>query len=1081
MQGRSGWVGGSVSSSVLCLTLALVGALSEPPARGQDFDHGWMTEGNWQYEKDDYVVLLVESPQQPPRHLLKSTTTVWASRAGGIVPWAPLEFQLVSRSVPTLQWSTWSYNKADPTPTRYPPPPDFYGPDAHLPPGIYFQSYARLQGDGRHRLGLSDRKCSHPKPCSNEVRAPGGERRSGLQFHAMFKDVEEFHKDLSQGCLTTHREYFEKIFPESFTNSATSPLSWNGTPGPREDPYDAEKGKKFEGSGNVLVFVTDPLAPGGGRQSESFRRWLREGRLSARVFVEGEALDKLRADWRQIAAAPELLAVSEEYEAALKKAAILASGGFRASRPEGLFIEGKVVKGIELLSRDHGIALDPPKGSLRAFEEKAWLSLAEALAGSDLDREAMTSRIRDLTSKVERPDPGWSTVVDVALALRRAGIREEVELQPALEAMLEYQRLVAGAAQKAERRLQVSMEVAPILEKVHQAVTTIERAREAPGSLDVSNADLETVMRLQKALVLIESTAVSGSPKVADLKSAAGLLPKELGEPVGRLVQAYEGFNQIADGSGTSDLEMIGRGVNVLAEALDLKEDETAKTVLTVVNVGLSLASGNYVGAAMALLGSGGSGGGGEGAAFQALGKQLQALLEGQRKILEDLQKIKKAIQALEEKIVRQHQEVLDGLADLDSAIRLNRRVALEGLYGDFQLCKSFYGRNETMSEPEAAQAWQILRRDFWARCDAALNRLAGWDTISQAFLFRTAATDTAGSKLEKQPELAPGDSRRAESDLFLTRVVEPVFIASRRRVPEPGALVLAASFHSVGTVEDRELRNASLGDAFASTETEILDRDFLLAPAEVVAFSRAAFFHARFWLSGAARNILDPAIGIGPERYEGLARSESRHLLHSVLRLLNQAIAQQVLLSSETLFKASPDDDLRALPVNSAELDALLTGSRMFPEGAWNVAGFLIDRLLTLDNKAGTYWRLRQDPAWALRLGDIGERYWTSGLRTLDGRPVELSFGQGLCPRTAADNGASPVVWLRFAVEGTRDPVMHCLVLAEEKQGRGVAPGRVLYPAPLPALQETRKEALKLLALAQLEPLSREALLPSN
>lgn len=1095
MRRHSGWLGWRGSSAVLCLTLALAGASRGAPARGQLPEQDWMTEENWEFAPDDYVAILVESPQQPPRQLLQSTITVWASRAG-IMPGAPLEFHLVSRAVPTFRWSTKSYAKTDPALVRYPPPPSFYGPSAHLGPGIYFLSYARLQGD-RHRLGLSDGKCGRAGRCSNEVLAPGGQRRYGVQIHAMFDDKEGFHEELSEGCLTTYRKHFARIFPDSFTSSATSPLFWNGTRHPKDPEQakaDEDRGLKFAGSGNVLVFVTDPLTPGWNRQSESFRRWQLEGRLSANVFAEGTALDLLRADWHRLAAAPGLETVAKEYEVALKEAARRASGGFRAERPEALFIEGKVVKGAELLSRDHRAALDLPGESLKAFEQKAWLGLAEALAGSDLDQEAMTSRIEELASGVtevgQPPDPGWSTVVDVALALRIAGVREKVELEPALAAMAGYQRSLGEAVRKAEDRLRVGKEVVPILDQLHQAVAAMERAPAAPAVdstealLTAANTNLETVAKLQQAFALIESTTLSPAPKVADLEKAAGLLPKEIGDPMRKLAQAYSGISDIAAGASgegdlESDLEMVRQGVNGLAEALDLKEDKTTKTVLTVVNVGLSIASGNYVGAAMALLGSGGSGGGGQGMAFAMLGKQLNALLEGQRKILEDLQKIKKAIQALEERMILQHQEVLDRLSDLDSGIRLTRRVALEGLYGDYQLCQSFYGRSETLDDAETVRAWQTLRRDFWGRCDAALNRLAGWDTISQAFLFRAASTDTADSKLERRPELAPGDSRRAESDLFLARVVEPMFIASQRQFQDHhDALVLTAGFYSTGTVDAGELRRAKLGDAFASTGTEILDRDFLLAPAEVIAFSRTVFLHARFWLSGGARGFPDR---FESESYESQAQSEASHLLHAVLRLLNQAIAQQVLLGGEKLFEVDRGGDLQALPVTSDELDALLQASHMFPQGASNVAGFLLDRLLALDGKAGTYWSIAADPMWAERLGDVGTRHRESGLKTQDGRPVALTFGRDLCEKKEGAEGAR-LVGVRFPMGAKNSaPVCHVLALAGDEQSQGAAPGRVQYPGPLQALRETRAETLKLLALAQLAPLSREAVLSSN
>lgn len=119
--------------------------------------------------------------------------------------------------------------------------------------------------------------------------------RVAIQFHAFHpKSVpelwEELSSGLSEGCLTTTSDNFTKIFPRSFIQPSTSPLSWNAS----------HPDSGHRGSGNVLVFVTDALIPGWRNQAEVLRQWLSSCRLRAADFDSAAATDELRVEWRKL-------------------------------------------------------------------------------------------------------------------------------------------------------------------------------------------------------------------------------------------------------------------------------------------------------------------------------------------------------------------------------------------------------------------------------------------------------------------------------------------------------------------------------------------------------------------------------------------------------------------------------------------------------------------------------------------------------------------------------------------------------------------------------------------------------------
>jgi len=126
-----------------------------------------------------------------------------------------------------------------------------YGENGYIPPGIYFLHYHRFDDSShqaRHRLGLSDRKCGEDivVQVNNQTVT-----RSHLQFHVAFNDLEDFHPDVSKGCITLTTQNFFQLFSDNFFGT-DSPLPSCGSHQPSNT---------FTGQGRILVFVTDVITP----------------------------------------------------------------------------------------------------------------------------------------------------------------------------------------------------------------------------------------------------------------------------------------------------------------------------------------------------------------------------------------------------------------------------------------------------------------------------------------------------------------------------------------------------------------------------------------------------------------------------------------------------------------------------------------------------------------------------------------------------------------------------------------------------------------------------------------------------
>lgn len=120
---------------------------------------------------------------------------------------------------------------------------NYYGTNGHIPPGVYFLDYYRIDDDNiRHRLTISDDKGG------TTITTDDGVIRTYIQMHVAFNNNIEFHRQISQGCITFDNENFYRLFPSSFFTPIVSPFT---------STYNAEIPYKFKGKGNILVFVTD--------------------------------------------------------------------------------------------------------------------------------------------------------------------------------------------------------------------------------------------------------------------------------------------------------------------------------------------------------------------------------------------------------------------------------------------------------------------------------------------------------------------------------------------------------------------------------------------------------------------------------------------------------------------------------------------------------------------------------------------------------------------------------------------------------------------------------------------------------
>jgi len=164
---------------------------------------------------------------------------------------------------------------------------NFYGTNGHIPPGIYFLDYYRIDDDNiRHRLTLSDSKSG------TTIVTADGVTRTYIQMHVAFNNNLEFHKQISQGCLTFDTKNFYKLFPDYYFTPADSPFTSTYNNG---IPY------TYYGSGNILVFVTDNRnQETNDNQNTLFNNILtgQEGGLTANLFSNNsDDLQDLRTDW----------------------------------------------------------------------------------------------------------------------------------------------------------------------------------------------------------------------------------------------------------------------------------------------------------------------------------------------------------------------------------------------------------------------------------------------------------------------------------------------------------------------------------------------------------------------------------------------------------------------------------------------------------------------------------------------------------------------------------------------------------------------------------------------------------------
>ena len=175
---------------------------------------------------------------------------------------------------------------------------EFYGINGHIPPGIYFLDYYRIDDDFiRHRLILSDSKGG------TTINTDDGVTRTYIQMHVAFNNQSGFRSEVSQGCITFDTNNFDKLFPsyyyfESEYNSPFTSTYNNGIP------------LSYSGAGNILVFVTDNRdEKTNSKQIAMFEKIIagNAGGLTVDDFLpNSSSLKQIRTDWYIIGLPPTL-------------------------------------------------------------------------------------------------------------------------------------------------------------------------------------------------------------------------------------------------------------------------------------------------------------------------------------------------------------------------------------------------------------------------------------------------------------------------------------------------------------------------------------------------------------------------------------------------------------------------------------------------------------------------------------------------------------------------------------------------------------------------------------------------------
>ena len=1045
----------------------------------------------WTYQPDDFVVVLVESTQQPPDHMLQAEVSVWAARKPQ-GPKADLKFQLTTAGIPAFRWSTATFHneQANPQPrapirlSSYPPPKDFYGENGHVPPGIYFLSYARLDqgkdGTESHRIGLADKPCRRNGNCSVEICVPthptgicgpNAEKRTGIQFHKLFRnpklalssEIVPESSDISRGCLTTTEDFLEKIFPESITDPQTSPFRWNGA---RKNEQQ-DLGNTFQGDGNALIFVVESLSPGAVDQAQALLRWLRTGRLTPDHFRGGPDLERLRRTWWRLARdrAVEVDEAASSYVKALDESTKEILGSPDIEIPWTLLGYSTTLEPSVIAAIDFRESFARGSAPIRSFEMKAQLRLAKGLAATEWSED-------EIAAKLNADEAGESFDAEAlgatAIALRESGV---VSKLPNLPAAIHEVASFAAVLEETRKNLTLSLgdtadlstanlELGAALEALREGVARIDVPLSALGDeehevgvevMERANSLADTAIEVRRTYSAIEDLLSGREISEAEVDALIESAPEGIQQPAKRVVAAYRGVQALQSLQDQRELtkESIGQisaGVGAVVSACGMKPEE-ARTLETALNVGLSLASGNYVGAAMALVGGTSSRPDPNAIAFAQINAKLDALLEGQRKILERLDEIEASIRTLETKLIRQHWEVLTRLTALETGLILNRRYLAALFEKELKQCDVFF----RWVQDDAADDFLMENRDLWRACKVGLATLGPSPnhTVSPYLRFESAAVDAPEIKGVERPRSAQ----------FLEQLAFPIFSALSRFGDHRNLLLQRAAFSKPSSDHQTSVQ-------FVDTEIElILSTQGLLAADRVLSYAIHAQEAARFWLSGecVSRGICDLS---GDSEAKSAAE-----VLNTAVSMVNESIAQQNLLSGFALF--APEHYLGGLPVTEQELFTILDGRELSEDPGTNLARMLlilaseaveVDFAFIPDNATS-------DPNWpftkhARLLASV--RFTTAAAPDETTTQIRLRF-----ERQLAKNSESYSHYMVIESEGAPEPKASRIELLKV-----VLQDPVIRNPALHRLNEARRQIVQLLALTKLSRSERVSLL---
>jgi hypothetical protein len=414
--------------------------------------------------------------------------------------------------------------------------------------------------------------------------------------------------------------------------------------------------------------------------------------------------------------------------------------------------------------------------------------------------------------------------------------------------------------------------------------------------------------------------------KLEWVKSDYVLLPPDVkNDEVARLEQRSIVEHQLAMSNDVQNYLQQGREVLEIAKHLGLPEgalDVAGKAVAVseVANGALkNFVSGNYIGAVASVFSL--LGGGGPDMAeirhrqimgeFGIVNKRLDALLDGEQKILEVVADIDQKVVQLGQIIVAQHEEVMRQLAVIQGQVAWNTELLDQLLRRDLDSCKNFLAirRRSDYSEMESFfdhhlegfNAGEAMISSWTGGIDPTKGE--GWADLNRWYFERTHLRQNENDKL----------IAALEAHLLSTHTVLKTLYtddASRKRAWS--ALALPAKRIDELQIKIENVKAQTLSPI--PMPYEVIHR--LLSPAAVSEFSQtsSSFSDFYFLVNRAAQPVrlfmpseLD-AVGTFSSDDMNARRDKAENVLRFCLAVTNAVVAQQALLGGDMLLPKLAD-----------------------------------------------------------------------------------------------------------------------------------------------------------------------------